>query len=145
MAIKAANNPVTPFWHTYVPKKLTDQLDNAQGPEDVDEETMLEALPEGTPVTRFKLRGLRSIELFDVNAGSEVSADKKVRWSSRSIRTALSVALLGWENLPDDEGVPVEFSKNMEENFDRLDYLMLIDLFGAVMNASNISVDQRKN
>lgn len=118
MAIKAAN-PLAPFWHTPL------------------------GADEAEP-TRFQLRGLTPFELADVNTGAEVVGGQ-IKWSGRALRAALRAGLLGWEHFADADGKPVEFSRNPDVNAERLGYLLTTELFVAIVNASNLSEDQRKN
>ena len=130
MAIRTEVNPIAPFWYVLKRERPANEA---------------EALDDSAAPSRFKLRGLRAIEMFDVSAGSEVTSEKKVLWASRSVKQALTLALLGWDNVLDEEGQPVEFSANTEENFARLDYLTMSELFAAILAASNITAAQRKN
>jgi hypothetical protein len=48
-------------------------------------------------------------------------------------------------NLLGDNDQPVEFGKSMDANLDRLPFLLLSELFGQVIDASQMGSEQAKN
>ena len=113
-----ARNPMAPFWHT--PK--TD--------------------PDGD--TKFQLRGLTPLEIFDVHAGAE-SVGEQIKWTSRAIRSAIKCGLLNWCKFYDANGVEVSFGKDVEANISRLGWALTTEIFAAIMEASSLSEEQQKN
>ena len=97
----------------------------------------------------FRLRGLTPLELFDVNAGAEQVVDERgqvqAKWTARAARVAFRAGLLGWDGFMDADGKPVEFKPGVDANIERLGFNLTTELFAAIMNASNLSEDQRKN
>lgn len=125
MALRAAS-PLSPFWH-----EPSDQGD-------------------GPSPTRFRVRGLTSLELFEVNAAARLvpSADGQsvnVQWTRQSVETALRAGLLGWENLMDESGSAVEFGKDMTKNMQMLPFTLLSELFGEITSASSLGAEAAKN
>lgn len=122
--MKAINNPFEPSWYTPAADR---------------------ELPEGAIGASFKIRGLRSIEMFDVNAGAEF-VNGKAKWTTRSARSAFGYCLLDWRGVVNEAGLPVPFDANdMESNISKLDFATLAELFRAIMDASSLNEDQRKN
>jgi hypothetical protein len=101
--------------------------------------------PEGEEVS-FRLRGLSTAEVADVNALSIYDAEnKQVRFPARAILAALRAGLLGWDGLPTAAGEPARFSKDMAENLERLGYPLAMQLVGKIMEASRLTEEQAKN
>ena len=113
-----ARNPMAPFWH--VPQSDTDGE------------------------TKFQLRGLTPLEIFDVHAGAE-TVGEQVKWTSRAIKTAIKCGMLDWHKFCDEQGVEVVFGKDVEANISRLGWSLTTEIFAAIMEASSLSEEQQKN
>lgn len=101
--------------------------------------------PEGETVT-FRLRGVNVGELMDIQAHSIFDRETKtVSWTRRAVQTALQYGLIGWDGFNDSNGAPVPFSKDAAENLERLGYVLAMQLFGKIFEASQINEEQGKN
>lgn len=101
--------------------------------------------PEGEEV-QFKLRGLTTSEMLDVQGNATLDVENKsMNWTRRSVQAALQAGLLGWDGLKDYAGNPVEFSKRAGDNIERLGYLATMMVFGKIMEASSLTGEQAKN
>ena len=121
--MKAAS-PLTPFWHTPA------------------------GAAEGEGV-RFRLRGLTALELADVTANAIDSVDDdghaKLKYGSASIRMALGRGLLGWEGFNDAAGNPAPFPPDTAERINALGPKLMPELFWAILAASHLAEEDRKN
>lgn len=57
----------------------------------------------------------------------------------------LKIGLVGWENFVDAEGNQIKFTKNMDENIDRLAVAYRYELASAIMELSNFGDKEVKN
>lgn len=57
----------------------------------------------------------------------------------------LKYGLVGWENFNDADGNPIKFTKNMDENIDKLCVEYRYELSGAIMELSNLGPAKEKN
>lgn len=112
-----AASVLAPFWH-----EATDADGNKTG-------------------ERYQLRGLKALELFDVNAHAIVK-DDQVSFPGASIKAGLMCGLLGWEGLTDENGAAIPFKKSHIEN---LSFQVMSQLFGQIMGASSLGVEAAKN
>lgn len=100
---------------------------------------------EGKPQpTRFQLKPLTGLEIADVNAGTVIEEDR-VRYTGRAFRTALQHGLLGWENMLEPNGKVVPFTGNKQDNFSRLRFDIVMQLFDEIMLNSEIKEEAEKN
>lgn len=119
------NNPLLPFWYT--PK----------------------AEQESENPTRFQLRGLTGLQRLDFLGEST---------SSGRVRIVLRYGLLSWENLTDSAGQPVRAQPELSpdgkeiapatppaELIHRLDESILLELAGAVIDATGLSPAAKKD
>lgn len=101
--------------------------------------------PEGDGVA-FKLRGLSVGELMDVQAHALFDKEAKtVSWTRRAVQAGIQYGLIGWDGLATADGRPAPFSKDAAENIERLGYMLTMQLFGKIMEASQVSEEQGKN
>ncbi|MFZ5697768.1 MAG: hypothetical protein ACOY9J_03445 [Pseudomonadota bacterium] len=119
MALRAAS-PLAPFWF-----EPLDEDGNTQG-------------------VKFQLKGLKALDLFDVNAAA-IHSEGTVKWTSASVRLGLRMGLVGWEGLLDNDGNPVPFEKSIDNNISRLSWTVMSQLFGQILDASQLGVEQEKN
>lgn len=119
MALRAVS-PLAPFWF-----EPLDDDGNTQG-------------------VKFQLKGLKALDLFDVNA-SAVHSEGTVKWTSASVRLGLRMGLVGWDGLLDKDGNPVPFEKSIDANIERLPWTVQSQLFGQILDASQLGVEQEKN
>jgi hypothetical protein len=106
------------------------------------------AAPEGDAV-KFRLRGLTPLELADVTASAIDSVDDdgrpKLKYGSASIRQALGRGLLGWEGFTDANGNPLAFPADVTERINALGPKLMPELFWAILAASHLAEEDRKN
>lgn len=104
--------------------------------------------PEGDAV-KFRLRGLTPLELADVTAAAIDSMDDegrpKLKYGSASIRVALGRGLLGWEGVVDASGNPAPFPPDVTERINALGPKLMPELFWAILAASHLAEEDRKN
>jgi len=101
--------------------------------------------PDGEEVV-FKLRGLSVREIMDVQAMAIYDPDNKVmNWTARAVQAALQAGLLGWGGLRNAAGVEAAFSKKAADNIEVLGYVASMQVFGKIMEASNLTGEQAKN
>lgn len=112
-----AASVLAPFWH-----EATDADGNKTG-------------------ERYQLRGLKSLEMFDVQAHAIIN-DDQVSFPGASIKAGLMAGLLGWEGVNDENGAAIPFKKSHIEN---LSVQVMSQLFGKIMGASSLGVEAAKN
>lgn len=101
--------------------------------------------PDGETV-KFRLRGLSTAELLDVQAMADFDVENNtMRWTRRAKQAALQAGLLGWDGFMDAAGKPVDMAKKAADNIELLGVVLTNQLFGEIMTASNLTGEQAKN
>ena len=92
----------------------------------------------------FKLRGLTGIEMMKVFEDFR-SENGSVIVTAKAQETTIRYGLTGWDNFSDETG-PVRFDKRAEKNLDRLPYNIIQELYGEIMNRSELpDADAKKS
>ena len=89
--------------------------------------------------TRFKIRGLNGSQLLEL--GEFIDSDTG-NISTAGLVAACKLGLKGWENVFDDEGEKVPFTR---VNINRLPPEIIGELGGKVFTQSLLDEDERKN
>lgn len=94
---------------------------------------------------KFQLRGLKGIEMMDLNVEARVVGNE-ARYPASAMMLAFTKALLDWENVTDPSGQQIKFDKaSMRHNVDLLDFETITELFREILNASHFRETARKN
>ena len=116
MALKAPK-PITPDWYTPIGEN-------------------------GAQPTRFKLRGLSSLERLTL---SELKIQRnRIFLDVDSALKLFGMALLDWENMLTHEGAPLEFSVDMRANLEALETELINELAGEILRLSFLDPDEKK-
>ena len=116
-----ASEPVVPFWYTPESEKDNDNP------------------------TRFHLKPLNGVEMFEVRSKIKFDADGQLVTTADCARTVLRAGLLGWENFLASAGA-VEFDiANRDSNIARIPFAMVSELFSELIKRSTLSETVRKN
>jgi len=90
----------------------------------------------------FRIGQLNGEQYLEVMAASGIDENGDPKISGSAMKLALRFAVLGWENVTNEDGKIIKFSYN---NLKNLPVDLLMELVGEIFARSNVDGDESKN